>query len=95
MITIHISSIYVNTHCHLNGYSVIALVWYVHVPGINSSAKCYVGLNMLKLVKLNVDFKMINTFFHKLRQWSLYSSVHKFIMTYTDENGENWYVHDK
>ena len=36
---------------------------------------------------------MINTFFHnKLYQWNLYSSVLKFVIVDTDENGEYWYV---
>ena len=35
---------------------------------------------------------MINTFFHKLLQWCLYSSVRKFVITDTEENGENWYM---
>ena len=35
---------------------------------------------------------MINTFFQKLYQWNLYSSVHKFVITDTDENDENWYM---
>ena len=35
---------------------------------------------------------MINTFFHKLQQWYLYSSVRKFVIMDTDENGENWYM---
>ena len=35
---------------------------------------------------------MINTFFHKLHQWYLYSSVRKFVIMDTDENGENWYM---
>ena len=35
---------YVNMHGNLNGYSVIALVWYIHVL---SSAKCYVGFTQI------------------------------------------------
>ena len=86
MITIHIISNYVNTHCNLKWYSVIALVWYVHVLSIKSGAKCYVSF------KLQQGFRtclMINTFFHKLHQWYLYSSVRKFVIT---DTGENWYM---
>ena len=32
---------------------------------------------------------VINTFFHQLQQWYLYSSVRKFVITDTEEN---WYM---
>ena len=35
---------------------------------------------------------IIKTFFHKLCQWYLYSSVRIFVIADTDENGENCYM---
>ena len=57
---------------------------------LGSVGDLYCFSNTLSMLVIIVSFTNQESF--SCSQWFLYSSVYKFVMEDTDENGENWYM---